>query len=61
MMETEKAFPHNKKESVQAFKGRLKRTAKSLSQPQVERAVMDMHKRVRLLVDANGGLFKEGR
>ena len=61
MRETEKAFPHNKKESVQAFKGRLKRTATSLSQPQVERAVMDMHKRVRLLVDANGGLFKEGR
>ena len=61
MRAAEKKFPHNKKETVKTFKERLKRTARSISRSEVERAVMDMHKRVRLLVDADGGLFKEGR
>lgn len=49
----------NKKESKLVYMARLRKTALALPTSVVKNAVMDMHKRVRKVVQAEGGLFKE--
>ena len=48
-----------KKESKAQYLARLRRTAMGLPQSVVTKAVQDMHRRVRLLARAKGGLFHE--
>ena len=55
----ERAFNSRKKENRAQFLARLRRTALALPGPVVQRAVCGMHRRVRLLVKAKGGLFLE--
>ena len=59
MREQERAFPMKKKETREAFLARLRRTALGLPSSVVRRAVMDMHRRVRLAVAAKGAVFIE--
>lgn len=59
MREQEKRMRKNKKESKETYMKRLRKTALSLSPTSVRNAVMDMHKRVRQVVKAEGGLFIE--
>ena len=49
----------NKKESKEEYKMRLRKKALALSPAAVKNAVMDMHKRVRTVIQAEGGLFIE--
>ena len=59
MRKQEAAFPANKKETKAAYLQRLRKTALGLPSGLVERAIADMHRRVRSVVAAKGGLFKE--
>ena len=49
----------NKQETKDAHLKRLRKTAMSLPTKVVKGAVMDMHRRVRKVVAAEGGLFTE--
>ena len=55
----ERSFRKNKKESKEQYMARLKKTALGLPRAQVEKAVMDMRRRVRAIYDADGGLIIE--
>ena len=55
----EKAFPKSKKESRAQFKDRLRRTALGFPKSVVRKAVSDMHRRVRMVVAAEGGHINE--
>ena len=55
MRAQEKMFPKSKKESFDAFKARLRRTAPGLPESVVRKAASDMYKRVRMAVAAGGG------
>ena len=55
MRALEKMFPKSKKESFDAFKARLRRTALGLPASVVRKAVSGMYKRVRMAVVARGG------
>lgn len=59
MREQERSFDEKKKETREAYLARLRRTALGLPSPVVKKAVMDMHRRVRLAVAAKGGVFLE--
>ena len=59
MRAQEKAFPKSKKESRALFKARLRRTAMGLPESVVRKAVSDMHRRVRMVVAAEGGHINE--
>ena len=51
----------NRKESVEAFKTRLRRVALTLPRGVVEKAVKDMRRRTQMLHSAKGGLFREAK
>ena len=55
----ERTFRENKKQSKEQYMARLKKTALGLPRAQVEKAVMDMRRRVRAIYDADGGLIIE--
>ena len=59
MRQQEAEFPKNKKETVDEYKKRLRRTALSLPTAEVKKAVGDMHRRCALVVKAQGSLFNE--
>ena len=59
MREQEGSFPERRKETRDAYRARLRRTALGLPTSVVKKAVMDMHRRVRLAVAAKGGVFVE--
>ena len=59
MREQERSFSAKKRETKKRYLERLRRTALSLPPSVVKRAVMDMHRRVRLAVSARGGIFIE--
>ena len=59
MREQERAFSVKKKETKEEYLARLRRTALGLPASVVKRAVMDMHRRVRLAVAAKGAVFIE--
>ena len=59
MRKQEAAFPANEKETKDAYLLRLRKTAMGLPTKVVESAVASMHNRVRKVVAARGGLFKE--
>ena len=58
MRTQEKSFTRAKRETQQQYLARLKRTALSLPRSFVEKAVQDMHRRVRDIYGAGGGLIK---
>ena len=49
----------NRRESEEAFKKRLRRVALSLPTAVVKKAVRDMSRRAKKLVEVKGGLFTE--
>lgn len=57
----EKRFRPSYKETRAHFLRRLRGTAKSLDKNYVQNSIKDMARRVRLLFEAGGGLFEEGR
>ena len=57
MREEEAKFRSDRVETRDKYLARLRRTALSLPQPVVAKAVQSMHKRVRLVVKARGGLI----
>ena len=59
MKKQENMMRKNKKETTAAYMARLRRTALSLPAPLVKSTVMSMYKRIRLVVQAKGGLIKE--
>ena len=59
MRAAERKMPSNKKESTDAYKARLRKTALGLPKIVVEKAVKDMHRRVQLLMKTKGDLFTE--
>ena len=59
MREQERSFDEKKKETRESYLARLRRTALGLPSSVVKKAVMDMHRRVRLAVAAMGGVFLE--
>lgn len=59
MREQERLFSPKKKESEEEYKARLKKTALGLPTTLVKKAVMDMHRRVRMVIKAGGDLFNE--
>ena len=59
MVSQEQKMAVNRKESVAAFKARLRKVALSLPRSIVRKAVMDMRRRTLLLDEAEGALFVE--
>ena len=59
MRAQEKAFPKNKKERVEEFKVRPRRTALGLPESVVRKAVSDMYRRVRAVFAGDGGHIQE--
>ena len=55
----ERSFPKGKKETKDAFKARLRKTALGLPQSLVKKCVCDMRRRCQLIAKAKGGLIKE--
>ena len=55
----ERSFRKSKRESKEEYMIRLKQTAMSLSRFLVTKSVKDMHKRVRKIAAAGGGLIVE--
>ena len=58
MRRPEASFSRSRVETRDQYLARLKRTALSLPTSFVTRAVQDMHRRVRAVRDAKGGVFK---
>ena len=56
----EGSFSKKKKETKAQFLARLRRTALTLPPSVVKNTLCHMHRRTRLLVKAEGGLFHEG-
>lgn len=59
MRKHERKFRKNKKESKVQYMTRLKKTALGLPTSVVSKAVMDIHRRIRLIEKAGGGLIVE--
>ena len=59
MRKQEFSWPHNKKETSEQYKERLRKTALALPEPLVRRCVADMRRRCREVCKASGGLFVE--
>lgn len=59
MRRQERSFRKNKTETKEQYMARLKKTALGLPKAQVEKAVMDMRRRVRAIYDEDGGLINE--
>ena len=55
----ERSFPPSRKETKEQYLARLRRTALSLPEAVVKRAVQDMHRRVRLAVRFKAGQYIE--
>ena len=60
MRAQEKKWPASKAETRTAFARRLDRTARGLSNDFIDKSVMDLQRRTKRLLDAEGGLFEEG-
>jgi hypothetical protein len=59
MRAQERSFKKSKKETATEFKARLRRTALSLPESVVKKAVADMHRRTLEVLKEEGGLIKE--
>ena len=59
MCAQERSFRKKKTETKEQYMARLKKTALGLPKAQVEKAVMDMRRRVRAIYDEDGGLINE--
>ena len=57
MRQTEASWPKGKKESVDEFKARLRKTALGLPTSLVKKCVGDMRRRCRLFANEQGGPF----
>ena len=60
MRRQERSWPADKRETRVAFIRRLARTAKALPKDFVDKSIVDLHRRCKLLFQAKGGLFEEG-
>ena len=61
MRQQERSWPASKTESRDAYKARLRRTALRTSPTFVKKAVQDMKRRCKLLVQAKGWYFEESK
>ena len=59
MRAQERSFPKSKRESMDEFKERLRRTALGLPPPLVKKAVAGMKRRCQIISAATGDLFSE--
>ena len=60
MRRQERGWPAEKRETRHAFILRLARTARALPKEFVDKSIMDMQRRCKLVYEAKGGLFQEG-
>lgn len=60
MRAQEKKWSVSKAEARTAFARRLDRTARGLSKEFIDKSIMDLQRRTKRLLDAEGGLFEEG-